>query len=287
MGTGGDTNGSGTPAALPESPASWRGRALRWPLPRRYLGWALVVAWVVWVVALWVVQPRLVPESTLADDLAAGRVTGYRVVTFGQEGSGFFSPSFRLDVWPASVPDEGTTGDEPTDGESSDGSTDETGRPLTVGYWVDGPVAAFRVLDPNRLSPDAPTAQVRRLTTAGVAASEGLGFFPPPWERVYNAGGLLLLVTLAVIVLGPRPSRGTRWFWFWLLPGPFLVVVPALAALELLHPRPDADAGGHPPGRAGRWSGLVGFILGLVLWAVVTGALTTLSERWPLGLVRG
>lgn len=287
MGTGGDASASGAPAALPGAAPPWRGQALGRSVPRRYLGWALVVAWVVWAVALWVVQPRLVPESTLADDLAAGRVTGYRAVTFEQEGPGLFSPSFRLDVWPASVPDEGDPGEQPTDGDSPDGSAPYDGPPRTVGYRVDAPVAAFRVLDPDRLSADAPTAQVQRLTTAGVATSQDLGFFSPPWQRVHNAGALLLLITFAVIVLGPRPGRGTRWFWFWLLPGPFLVVVPAFAVLELLRPRPDADGVGYPPGVAGRWSGLAGFVLGLLLWALLTGALTELSQRWPLWVVRG
>lgn len=292
MGTGGDTGGTGTTAAPAAEPPSWRGRALTWSLPRGALGWVLLVGWVAWAVALWVVQPRLVPEATLADDLAAGRVTAYRVVTLGQDDPGGpFSPNFRLDVAPAGMPGQGSTGEEPgagpAEGEPSDGSTAYDGPPLTVGYWVDGPVASFRVLDPDRLASTVPTLQVQRLTAAGVPASQDVGFFSPPWQRVYDAGGLLLFVTFLVIVLGPRPARGTRWFWFWLLPGPFLLAVPAFALLELLRPRADADAAGHPPGRAGRWSGLAGFVLGWLVWVVLTSALTTMSERWPFWVVRG
>lgn len=303
MGTGGDTGGAGSgtgsgsgtgaTAAPTAEDASWRGRALSWSPPRRLVGGVLLVAWVAWAIALWVVQPRLVPEATLADDLAAGRVTAYRVVTVepGEPG-GILSPHVGLEVLPAPMPGD-DSGDQASDDESADDSTasdDSTaydGPPLTVGYWVDAPVGPFRVLDPSTLPSDVPTAQVQRLTAAGVTASHDVGFFSPPWQRVQNAGVLLLIITFLVVVLGPRPGRGTRWFWFWLLPGAYLLVVPAFAVLELLRPARGADDTGHPPGRAGRWSGLAGFVLGWVLWAVVLGASTALSERWPLWVVRG
>ena len=39
---------------------------------RRVLGWVLLVAWAAWLVAVWVTQPRLVPQDFAADELAKG-----------------------------------------------------------------------------------------------------------------------------------------------------------------------------------------------------------------------
>ena len=105
--------------------------------------------------------------------------------------------------------------------ESLDGTY--SGTPVSVAYWVDAPVAQLRVVDPNGLSSEVPAALVQQLTAAGVpeAAPSELWFHPS--ERVYNAGVLLTLASLVVVILGPRPRRGTRWFWFWLLGGPWSV----------------------------------------------------------------
>jgi len=242
---------------------------------RRTLGWVLLVAWAAWLVAVWVTQPRLVPQDFAADELAQGRATAYSVVTVDEDrGRGGPSGPYRLDVEPVSEQDLP---------ESLDGTY--SGTPVTVAYWVDAPVAQLRVVDPNGLPSDIPAGLVQQLTASGVpeAAPSELWFHPS--ERVSNAGVLLTLASLVVVILGPRPRRGTRWFWFWLLGGPWSVGIAVFAVAELVRPRYELEGTVYPKGVAGRWSGLAGFALGFVLaiaGALLTAALTGLSPTWFL-----
>jgi hypothetical protein len=244
---------------------------------RRVLGWVLLVAWAVWLAALWVAQPRLVPQEFLADQLAQGQVTGYRLVTVDEDGGrGVFSGPPRLDVVPVSDEDPA---------ESLDGTYE--GSPVSVAYWVDAPVAQLRVVDPNGLSSEVPAALVHELTAAGVptAAPSRLWFHPS--QRIHNAGALLLFLTFLVVVLGPRPRRGTRWFWFWLLGGPASVGIAIFAVAELLRPRYEPEGTMHPPGVAGRWSGLTGFAAGLLLAFAGSAVLLALTGISPIWFLRG
>jgi hypothetical protein len=244
---------------------------------RRALGWVLLVAWAAWLVAVWVTQPRLVPQEFLADELAQGNLTGYRLVTVDEDGGrGGFSGPHRLDLYP--VADEDLA-------ESLDGTY--SGSPVSVAYWVDAPVARLRVVDPNGLSSEVPAALVEQLTAAGVpeAAPSELWFHPS--QRVNNLGVLLLFASLVVVILGPRPRRGTRWFWFWLLGGLVSVGIAIFAVAELVRPRYEPEGTVHPPGVAGRWSGLAGFALGFVLSIAGALLLTALADLSPIWFLRG
>ena len=140
--------------------------ALAGSTPRRVVGWLLVIGWVVWLVALWVTQPRLVPQDVLADELARGHVTAYRVVTVDEDpANGPFSGPYRISVYPASDAQDGVV----------DGAAD--GQQVTVAYWVDAPVAGLRVLDPNGLSSDTPAAVVASMQAAGVPEADASVFF--------------------------------------------------------------------------------------------------------------
>jgi hypothetical protein len=167
--------------------------------------------------------------------------------------------------------------------DSLDGSS--SGNPVTVAYWVDAPVARLRVVDPNGLSSEVPAALVERLTAAGVPEASPSELWFHPSLRVDNAGFLLTVVSVVVVILGPRPRRGTRWFWFWLVPSPASVGIAAFAVAELVRPRYEPEGTVHPPGVAGRWSGLAGFALGFVLaiaGGLLTASLTGLSPIWFL-----
>ena len=240
------------------------------------VGCVLVAAWLLWIAGLWVTQPRLVSQEFLGDELAQGRVTAYRVATVEEQREGLFAGPHRVEVRPASDAHDGVV----------DGADD--GRQLTVAYWVQAPVASLRVLDTNGLMSDVPAAMVGQLRTAGVPEA------PPGdlWDREAAArtdtlGTLLLLTALAVVVLGPRPSRGTRWFWFWLLFAPLALAVPAFAAAELIWPRYWPEATAHPRGVAGRWTGLTGFAAGAGLSLLVTGAALVLRDVSPIWFIRG
>ena len=102
-----------------------------------------------------------------------------------------------------------------------------------------------------------------------------------------NAGFLLLVITMLVVILGPRPRRGTRWFWFWVVGGPLAVGVPIFAVAELVRPRYELEGTVHPPGVAGRWSGLAGFAIGVVLSLVGAGVLMALTALSPIWFLRG
>ena len=244
---------------------------------RRALGWVLLVAWAAWLVAVWVTQPRLVPQEFLADELAQGNLTGYRLVNVDEDGGrGGFSGPHRLDLAP--VADEDLA-------ESLDGTYG--GAPVSVAYWVDAPAAQVRVVDPDGLPSDVPAALVQQLTAAGVpeAAPSELWFHPS--LRVNNVGVLLLFASLVVVILGPRPRRGTRWFWFWLLGGPLSVGVAVFAVAELLRPRYEPEGTVHPPGVAGRWSGLVGFGAGILLSFAGSAILILLTDMSPVWFLPG
>ncbi len=242
---------------------------------RRALGWVLVVAWAVWLVALWVVQPRLVPQEFLAGELAQGRPTSFSVVTVTQDrGAGPIAMD-RLEV--SSVSDEDR---------AAALAGDYSGPAVSIAYWVDAPVAQLRVVDPNGLSSEVPAALARDLAAAGVPeATPGRLWLNPPAQRTYTAGALLLLVSTIVVIFGPRPRRGTRWFWFWLVGGPLSVGVAIFAVAELIRPRYEPAGTVHPRGVAGRWNGLTGFAAGIVLSMAGTAlmlALTNVSPIWFL-----
>ena len=173
----------------------------------------------------------------MADDLAQGRVIAYRLVTVDEDPAGGpLSGPYSIDVYPASEPVNDVV------------ETDADGRPVTIAYWVDNPVAGLRVLDPDELSSGI-SAAVGSLRSADVPQAPATVLFRgPPAQTVYTAGALLLLASTLVVIFGPRPRRGTRWFWFWLVGGPFAVGVPVFAVAELLRPRYEARGHGAPPG---------------------------------------
>ena len=267
-----------SPAAPTEPSLLDRARtALSGTTARQVLGWALVVGWAVWLVAAWVVQPRLVSQGFLEDDLAQGRITGYRVVTVEEDRArGPMSGPYRVDLQPASDAQDGVV----------DGATN--GTPVTIAYWVDTPVAGLRVLDTNGLSSDVPAALVANLGSAGVPEVDAGGLFggSAP-ERVYYAGTALLVAAFLAVVIGPRPRRGTRWFWFWMMGAPLAVAVPVFAVAELLRPRYELPDTVHPPGVAGRWSGFVGYLVALALAFAAGWGLMSLAEASPIWFIRG
>ena len=266
------------PTAPPEPSVPGRLRSgLARATSRQVLGWVLVVGWVLWLAASWVTQPRIVPPDFVAADLARGDVPAYRLVTVDQDfRRGPFSSAEGVDVYAASDDQDGVV----------DGAAD--GRPLTIAYWVDAPVADLRVLDTNGLSSDTPAALVETFRAAGVPEAEASRLYRGlPSDRVANAGAVLLFVGFLVIVLGPRPRRGTRWFWFWIVGGPLSVGLPIFAVAELLRPRYEAEGTVHPPGVAGRWSGLAGFAAGIVLSLAFGWVLLTISGLSPVWFLRG
>ena len=270
-----------TAAAVASRPASGNppsrvGAALASVTTQRVVGWLLIIWWAGWLASLWAAQPRMVPQDVVVDELTAGRATAYRVVVVEEHGDGLFDGTDRIEISPASDADDGVV----------DGAAD--GRQLTVAYWVDAPIGGLRVLDTDGLGSDAPTEVAERFRAAGVPeAAAGDLYVRSPAGRTYTAGALLMALTLALVVLGPRPSRGTRWFWFWLLFAPLFLAVPLFAVAERLRPRRWPEGTEHPKGVAGRWNGLTGLAVGVLLSLATTAALRALAGASPIWFIRG
>jgi hypothetical protein len=240
---------------------------------RRVAGAVLVAGWVVWFAVLWVGQARVVSVATLEDDLRAGRVLAFREV--------LLEPADQGSEWV----DTPGLGYGPVDGEgrlTDDSAVEETGAGVTLTYRVDGPVATQRVLD---LGGDRATvtAVEDRLRAEGVPPDLSLGH-----ELTRRTGGpgqlsgLLGLVTFGLIVLGPRPGRGSRWFWFWLLPAPFALGVLAYAVVELVRP---GRLHGSDAGRR-RLPGALGLLIAVVGGGMVTLGSAALADLAPVLVLR-
>ena len=58
------------------------------------------------------------------------------------------------------------------------------------------------------------------MQTGGTIRRAGVVGATSAW--VLGGGAALAVLILAVLVAGPAPVRGTRWFWFWLIyAGPY------------------------------------------------------------------
>lgn len=262
--------GAGTPADPhrdPSRPARWRGHD-----SRRIVGAALVLLWVVWLAVLWVGQVRVVPLSTLEDDLEAGRVVTFREVVLDRDGGAQWSGT--AEVVHLDVDDLGVL----------TGRPEESGRGIrAVAYRVDGRVATQRVVDPRLIEPSYPEETIGVLRSAGIPPDTGFGSdFHGQSDRIGQVSAVLGLVTVGLIVAGPRPGRGTRWFWFWLLPAPLALGVLAFAVVELIRP---GRLGGPDAGRS-RYQGLLGLLVGWIGGGLLALGLSALADLAPVLLVR-
>ncbi|MGL5866179.1 MAG: hypothetical protein ACRCYX_09965 [Dermatophilaceae bacterium] len=239
---------------------SWRERRA-WCVA---IGVVLVAAWVAWATLAWQSQPRVVGLAHLDADLAAGRVTSYAVV----------AEVHLEDAWPA--------GRSPRFGPAG---TTWPAQPQNhrVVWVVDSALAPVRTLDPARSLDDADTGP-------GAAArpdARAVGRLVAERVRPVDAGtlndaagradGLAILLGVSaflLVVVGPSPTRGTRWCWFWVCWMSLGVGVVGYAVAELLRPRAVSDAD-RPPGRA---AGGVGVGLAMVGSALVSLALAGLED---------
>jgi hypothetical protein len=89
------------------------------------------------------------------------------------------------------------------------------------------------------------------------------GWRVPVWWGFAVIG--LALATLALLVNGPQPWRGTRWAWFWLM----ALASPLGVAAFLLLAAPTPLLGA-PRADARRLTGGWAFLLGVVLSATLT-----------------
>ena len=206
----------------------------------RVLRWVILGGWVLWAALAWWSTPRQVDLGQLDRDLAADRVVTWQ----------------RADGW-------------------GDGTWEFRGRHPEPAPAENGQMFVWTV----------PTGQTRYVDAIvdvdAVPAdryAEQLAATALPWRadrvlahRVADSAGLLGVLTgllwLTMLVAGPPPRRGTRWYWFWLGLLPYGVGM--LAWLYREKWRPPADRVNRHTGWLGvAWAIAFGFVIG----AAVVGA---------------
>jgi hypothetical protein len=224
----------------------------RWRIAR--LG--LVLLWVVAAGLSWWTAPQEETYDQAGRDLAAGRVVAY------QWG----------DRW-----DDDTT--QRWFGSRTPASSGSTLGPLFVWRTTDGRVhwvdaGQFDEVDAGpdaRYSGPGATALARDVEARGA----GNQTLVVSWLSavVSWAGVVLGLAFLGVVIWGPAPVRGTRWFWFWL---GALAPYGLGLLFWLVRDRPwvpSATSDGRPRDR-----GLAGFAIGFLSTIAVSIVLLVLHE---------
>jgi hypothetical protein len=240
-----------TPVAAPLRTWRWWG----------ILRLAVVLVWLLAATTTWWTTPRKQSYEQARADVAAGRVTVY------QWGDRFDETDRRRWLGASTLRSSGTLGPlfewRTTDGHVRWTNTDEFDT-LTVA--TTGGVEAKSYSGPGAV------ALTQELQRAGLAQRTGDVDSPGPLVSWLGIG--LAVLFFGVLVAGPAPVRGTRWFWFWLV---FLAAygVGLLLWLALEHPwSRSATAAAEPGGR--RRSGLSGFGFGILASLLTTVALLIL-----------
>ncbi len=240
------------------------------PAVRLAVRWGLPVLWLLWAGPAWWSAPRQVPAEQLARDAAAGRV-----VT-AQRADGW---NDDLNYW----------------GARPQPQTSSTGW-MAVWTLSNGQV---RYADLGGYVGPGPDESVPGFDSAGLGSDGAAG--TSPWSvndawaslrvdtrgseqglahRLAQAAVLVATVIglcwLVMLVAGPAPAAGTRWFWFWVGLLPFGLGVLAYWFREWRFT-------GHPEweGRGGRsgWLGLGWLIFGgIALSLLVFGAQVVLGR---------
>jgi hypothetical protein len=247
-----------TPTRTP-TPVGRDGRARIQRIGRPLLAVLLIGGWLAWAGVTYVTQAREVSAAQYAADLDARDVVAFRVVANVRDGDSVWGGApLDFDVPPADqsgMPDP----DSPDRGST------------TVMYWTDNAIGPVRIVDDYSV----PVQQrVAELQQAGVRPNTSYDY---PSDTGQGVGFVVGLVALLVVVGGPVPTRGTRWFWFWMLGVTWGWGVVAYAVFELLRPGRTprvVGVGGASRRRLRGWEGWVLMILLSVLVGVGVGELS-------------
>ncbi|MFI7071775.1 hypothetical protein [Micromonospora sediminicola] len=226
-------------------------------LRHRALPLAVLGCWLVWAALAWWTAPRSVDAVDLERDLAAGRV-----VTLA-----------RADGWD----DSGPWGRPPEPRFAQSGSTVVWARPDGQFRYAYVPAPVPRggpvedAADPGPVTEPGPGEEADPLADprarAAVARSgDSLA------DTLADAAGLLALTIgvgwLLMLVAGPPPVAGTRWYWFWIGLLPYALGVLAWAWRERW--RAEAPLTGT---RGSGWRGFGGLIVGGIVVSLAVAVL--------------
>ena len=220
-----------------EDRTGWGPRIRVWGVAARpFVGVLVVLLWIAWAVLAWALEPRSVSADQVRADIASGQILTYRVTGLSHTDDAWL-PSAGGDGWDTLGLDEMT------------GLPDEERyqQPATgILYWVDAPFAQTRHFDANDLqSPGLPAdpsvsyrGLVQEMRAGGVPLTTVGPDQVPNLDLPFWPGWAALLLGFGSILLGYRPTRATRWGWFWLV---YLVPaglgLVALAVSDLIRPR--------------------------------------------------
>jgi hypothetical protein len=241
-------------------------RTWRWWGALRFV---LVLLWLLAATAAWWTAPRKQSYDQARADVAAGRVTAFQwgdrwnadgplpqLGTYALQRSGTLGP---LLAWRT------------PDGRVNWTDTDDFGEVTTVG-----------AIDQRSYSGPGALAIAQDIRAAGLEHRAGdvrsLG------PVITGIGLVLAAIVLGVVVAGPAPVLGTRWFWFWL-------VYTAPYGLGLLfwlardRPWSRTAASSAASGDVERRDrGILGLVIGLLATILISVLLVVLHEvlgdRW-------
>ncbi|WP_326552246.1 hypothetical protein [Micromonospora sp. NBC_01813] len=219
----------------------------------------LVLLWLFAAVTAWWTAPRQQSYDQATADVAAGRVVAYQ---WGENWDAGRRTWFGSAVLRSSDELGPVFAWRTTDGRvrwtdtSTFGQRTATGTATAGRFTGPGAAAIGQELRAAGLEDRASGVQ-----SAGQVGT-GIGF-------------VLGVVFLAIVVGGPAPVRGTRWYWFWLV---YLAPFGLGLLFWLARDRPWSGVAAAPPGVVDlggqrRDSGIRGFAVGL-LAAILIGLLT-------------
>jgi hypothetical protein len=226
----------------PECPHLWSRWDRRWDRVR----YALIVGWLMVLVATPVTGERVASWGDLRALVAAGQIVSVGVsgeLLAGTTGYGVVSVHWRRGMfrYTAEVVQVRGRGAGPGTGAVSDGAPVVHATPSSL-------LTALR-----------PGLQVRR-DQRPPSGSPLLG-----WQVPHALASFVLLLSLAglaVLVGGPHPGHATRWAWFWLLVSPLASIV----FLLLSGPTPGVPGPWEPRRRlTGGWAFLLAVPLASLL----------------------
>ncbi|MDG4821039.1 hypothetical protein O7635_04120 [Asanoa sp. WMMD1127] len=229
-----------------------------WPRVKPWLRWALLGGWVLWAVTAWWTAPR---ESTVEQAIAdaqAGRIVAHQSAeTIGDanRSSLWFTP-VRLTSEQQGVLTEFVVW------------RTDFGR---VHY-----AQVLRLEPENGMPLDGKPPEARQLEQVlGLDEGTTIPWFPPVLAAT------IALLSLAILIQGPAPKLGTRWFWFFLGGLPYGIGMLLWLRAERPWTEPEDPAPDRKTGQPKRYSGLTGLgllILGGIVISIVVALLRALPE---------
>ncbi|NBE83221.1 hypothetical protein [Micromonospora rubida] len=249
---------------VPVVPAGWTGRW--WGVLRL----ALVLLWLLAAAVSWWTAPRKQSYEQARADVTAGHVTAYQWGDSWATG-GSPRPWFGASGLRAS---------------STLGPLFAWRTPEGRVYWTDtdsfDQATTTGAVDPGNYSGPGAVGIAQDLRAGGL--EQRAGEVRPLGVAVTGIGLVVAAVFLGVVVAGPAPVLGTRWFWFWLAStAPYGLGM--LFWLSRDHPwsRPVVPAA-MLGDRERRDRGILGLGLGILATILISLLLLTLHEalgdRW-------